>query len=372
MKNLRQRRIWDRILLCSAVLLLTVGAVGLCLFPAPRFSAVENRYLAEFPTLTTAGAINGSYARSVDSYAAERLPLRLSLRQARALCKLAEGNPEVGGVLLCRDGSLSRRITVNERAYGQNLAALQRLVAFSASKGLPVTVAAAPCRIDARAEVLPRLYHAEGSEVVAQLRRALPEIIAFEKLTADAHWYRTDHHWSTHGAYQAYLTLADALGYRPYSADSFRVEVVKQDFYGTSHSAAGIPFITPDSIALYRYAEDMSFSLLLNGKQAPFGGFYDFSKLSDKDGYAVFFGGNYGHLEISDGTARETLLVIKDSFANALLPFLARHYHILAVDPRYTDIALTELAPQADRILVLCGVQTLCESAVFRTLTAGI
>ncbi|MBQ8341858.1 MAG: hypothetical protein IJY22_05735 [Clostridia bacterium] len=301
------------------------------------------------------------------------MPARWALRQLRALCQLLEGKCEVGNVLLCRDGSLAKRISVNERALGQNLSALQKLKETATHEQVPFTIAVVPPRILARATVLPGLYqNREIAAALEKLKERLPKTISFPDLTNDDHWYRTDHHWSTAGAFSAYCTLQRSLGFIPYAQEDFCIEAVSESFYGTSHAAAGIPFITPDVIQLYRYAGEDSFSVLLNGKLAPFAGFYDFGKLDTRDGYGVFFGGNYGTLEITDGTDRPSLLVIKDSFANALLPFLARHYNVLAVDPRYTTEPLSSFVRQADQILVLVGMQTLCESALLRTLTAGI
>ena len=368
MKNLRHGRFWDKGLVGLAAVGLAVGCAMLCIFPAPRFSAAENRNLTEWPVLTAAGLGDGSYTAALEAYATERFPARSLLRQTRSLFHLAQGTCEVGGVLLCRDGSLAKRMTVNHRALAQNLAALQKLGTLTA---LPVTIAVAPRRIDARTAVLPALYSPEENKPVwAQLLAALPEAVTFSTLTADAHWYRTDHHWTTEGAYAAYVALAKQLHFAPYGQEDFTTTVVSDRFYGTSHAAAGIPFLRTDSITLYRYESDGHFTLLLDGKLAPFEGFYDFDKLQTRDGYGVFFGGNYGTLEITDGTDRESLLVIKDSFANALLPFLARHFDLLAIDPRYTAEPLSAFTEKADRILVLCGMQTLCETPVLRTLTA--
>jgi hypothetical protein len=60
--------------------------------------------------------------------------------------------------------------------------------------------------------------------------------------------------------------------------------------------------------------------------------------------------------------------VIKDSFANSLLPFLAQHYRITAVDPRYYTGKLQPLLQNADTVLALCGMQTLTQSPFFTLL----
>lgn len=370
MQKLQQKRRTDRDLILITAIFLLVGCIALTFFPAARFSAVENRNLAEFPTFSATSVANGSFTAAMDTYATERFPARRSLRGMRGVCQLLEGKCEVGGVLLCTDGSLCKRMAVNDRAYAQNLAALQ---ALRAAYGEKLTVAIAPRRIDARTAVLPAVYdQSENVGVWERLQEKLPDAITFPELTADAHWYRTDHHWSTEGAYHAYCRLGNVMGFEPYGEDTFEKEVVSTNFLGTSDAAAGLPFITPDRITLYRYGGDTAFDVKKDGIFAPFTGFYDTDRLWTRDQYAVFFGGNCGVLEISSEQELPSLLVIKDSFANALLPFLSRHYNVTAIDPRYCTDRIETYASAADQILILCNMQTITESAVFRTPTAGI
>ena len=366
----QKRQKSDRFLLMLSALALLTGCVSLTFFPAARFSAVENRNLADLPAFSTAGIADGSFTAALDTYATERFPARRALRGLRGVCQLAEGKCEVGGVLLCTDGSLCKRMTVNQRAYAQNLAALQ---ALHAAYGEKLTVAIAPRRIDARTAVLPSIYDpSENAGVWQALHEALPDALTFPALNADAHWYRTDHHWSTEGAYHAYCRLGTVMGFTPYGEDAFTRVTVSESFLGTSDAAAGLPFITPDRITLYRYAGDTAFTVKRDGKFAPFTGFYDTDRLLTRDQYAVFFGGNCGALKITNEEELPSLLVIKDSFANALLPFLSRHYNVTAIDPRYCNDRIEAYASSADRILILCNMQTLTESAIFRTLTAGM
>lgn len=355
----------DKILLCTVVGALLFGGSALTFFPAARISERENRILAEFPVLSASGISDGSYTAALDTYAAERFPFRVPLRAARAMLEIGLLRHETGGVLLCTDGSLCKRITVNERTYQRNLAALQSM---ESAYGSRLTVAVAPRRIDARAEVLPPLYDtAENAAVWKIFSQSLPCAVTFPALNADAYWYRTDHHWTTAGAYEAYRQLGDTLGYVPYEKTDFSSETVSTSFLGTTDATAGLPFVSPDSICLYRYEGDCDYIVKKDGDPAPFAGFYDTDKLKTRDQYAVFFGGNCGVLEITDGTDRPTLLLVKDSFANAVLPFLARHYHVIAVDPRYHAESIDMLADSADRILCLCGMQTLCTAAFYRS-----
>ena len=356
----------DKILLIGTAGILLCGALGLCAFPAPRFSAAENCNLTAFPAFTAEALANGAYTAALDDFATERLPFRDVCRHAYADGELLLGRGESHGVILCRDGSLCRRNEVNEQIYARNLATLTRLQ--KSIGDLPLTVAVAPRRIDVRNEVLPALYDTAREQSVWE---ALPAgAVTFLDATTDTQWYRTDHHWTQEGAYFAYVQLARFLGYTPYPSDGFCAEVVSKSFLGTSAAAAGFSEITPDTVCVWRYAGDMSYRVLRDGQSADFTGLYDMKKLSSHDQYSLFLGGNCGLLQIDLGEAdtRPTLLVVKDSFANSLLPFLARHYRILAVDPRYYTGKLHALLQDADAVLALCGMQTLAQSPFFTLL----
>lgn len=348
---------WKKILLACTGAFLAAGSISLTLFPAPRFAEVENRYLAQFPALTATGLLDGSVMTALDSYATERAPFRAPCRALWSITQLGLGEREVHDVILCRDGSLARRLAADEDVLTRNLAALPRI--REALGDVPLTVAVAPRRIDARCEVLPVLYNSERD---LALYEALPEdTVTFPECCLDAEWFRTDHHWTAAGAYRAYVRLGKELGFTPYPREAFTHEMVSDHFLGTSYAAAGIPFVAPDEITLWRYENDHAFRVTRDGAVAAFSGLYDREKLSTHDGYAVFLGGNCGVLEISlgDGDDRPVLLVIRDSFAGALLPFLARHYRIVAVDSRYRACSLSSLAQSADAALVLCGMQTI-------------
>lgn len=355
------------LVLCFAVLL-TAGGVWLTLFPAARRSPTENRLLADAPTLSLATLCDGSYAAAWDTYATERFPVRGALRRARSLFHLALGEREVGGVILCRDGSLSRRIETDGRAYRQNLSALGRLRERWEAQGVDVTAMILPRRIEARAAVLPQLCERPGAEDWQTLAAYCPWAMALTDCTEARYWYRTDHHWTAHGAYFAYCRLAEVWGLIPFS--DFREEVVATDFYGTSDAAAGIPWIQPDAITLYRFAGDEAFTVTRDGKRADFNGLYDLQRLDERDKYAVYLGGNTARLEISqgEGDERPHLVVVRDSFADALLPFLARHFRITAIDPRYHSGSPDSLLEQESRVLVLCGMQSICASVFFTPL----
>ena len=361
---MQKARFSDKLLLTLTALILGGCSVLLTCFPASAYSARENRMLQAAPPLSAAGLADGSVTAALDAYAAERFPARPLLRALYAVGELSLGKREVRSVILCQDGSLLRRIPVDGVAFSQNITAIQRLCTTATT---PLKVAIVPRRIDARATLLPAFYQ---NDEEADAWAALPqEWCCLTGCTEDAQWFRTDHHWTADGAYYAYVQLASSLGYTPLAASEFSRVCVSEDFLGTTDAAAGIPGIAPDRITLYLRGDEEEYRVLRDGTPAAFTGLYDTEKLAQRDQYAVFLGGNCGVCEITRGDrdARPQLLVIRDSFASALLPFLARHFRILAIDPRYAPLQRERL-PNADAALLLCGMQTLTEG---RFLTPG-
>ena len=114
-----------------------------------------------------------------------------------------------------------------------------------------------------------------------------------------------------------------------------------------------------------------------DGKQyAIFDGFYVRKFLEEKDQYASFLGGNFGYTHITkngDGD-RQTLLVLKDSFAHSMVPFLAQHYDLILIDLRYYKASMLQfcLENDIDQVLMLYNMETLTEGDYLKVLQAGL
>jgi len=191
-------------------------------------------------------------------------------------------------------------------------------------------------------------------------------------------WYKTDHHWTTLGAYHAYAALGELCGYEPAPLDRFRVEVAADDFRGTTVSASGFNWIGGEEMHFYRYDGDENYAveILLGGEVArTLDGFYDRSYLEKKDKYAAFLSSNNGHMRIrsASGEARPTMLLIKDSFAHSVVPFLAQHYDLEILDLRYYRSSVAGFLAEhpVDRVLILVGVDTLATSNLLTGLPIG-
>ena len=164
-------------------------------------------------------------------------------------------------------------------------------------------------------------------------------------------YYRTDHHWTTYGAYIAYCELMKSWGLENdiIPKEAFQVEKVP-DFYGTTWSKAGLKFVDSDTLELWSLGNDAQFttncyaSKRVKGEDgkpviekeaySTFSSWLNRQYLEQKDKYATLLDGTHNEQTVFSNTetGRERLLIVKDSFANALVPFLAQHYDLVVVN----------------------------------------
>lgn len=270
---------------------LIIGAL-IFILPQKSFSQKENRYLTTLSSPTVDSIINGTFSQELSSFYADQIPFRNEATSLYALCEKALGKNEINGVI----------------TYSS------QLIARSKNKVL------APSTFDA---------------LWIESKYSL-----FEKSSPNLSlYYNTDHHRNAKGAYLLYVEACKMLSVPPFEESFFKQETVCDNFFGTAFFRSCLPefAVTPDTITLYRYASDDSTKIAVHDNGKISYGFYDFSKLETSDKYAVFLGGNFSHVSIFSSADKPCLLLIKDSFANAVVPLLSLHFNIELIDPRYSS-----------------------------------
>lgn len=150
-------------------------------------------------------------------------------------------------------------------------------------------------------------------------------------------YYRTDHHWTTLGAYYGYLAFCAAKNLQPVSLTSLQKQTVTEDFAGTLYSKVNDYNHKKDSITVYTNPEDhLTVTYTDTGEVSD--SLYNFDYLTEKDKYSLFLNNIHSLIEIENQTSssEDVLMLIKDSYANSIVPFLAHHYRkIYVFDTRY-------------------------------------
>lgn len=309
---------------------LTLGVLTVAL-PERDFSDQENRTLATFPALSWRMLTDNAYQQEISDAMNDQFPLREQMVCAATVLRKCLGARDCNGVYFGSEHFYLQKITdddLNAERYAKNLRYLSRLAATAPA----LRVMLVPDAGNTFPELLPagaRMYDADAMLRTARESLTVPVLDPRKALCTVGHaaYYKTDHHWTSRGAYAAMGLLSDGLV--PYEQAGF--SAVTDDFYGTLYSKALDPAAEPDTIEC---KNDPGLTVTFDG--AP-GVLYDRTALSRKDQYQVFFGGNHGLVTITGGCKNgRTMLVIKDSFANCAAPILAEQYEtVLLVDPRY-------------------------------------
>lgn len=390
----------------TALFLVLIFGFGVAfwILPDSDFSAEENRALQTLPALKADEWLEGKVSARLIDYYSDQFPLRPTWVSLHALGELGMGRGESNGVLLGENGQLAVRrfdayLSRTERlndtdyyhpAHIQNgLDAIIKLDEALAASDIPLCVLLAPRTLDVTVgdldypSVIPDRLDAAIQTTLGDAHVNSVELLSTFREMHDAGeyvYYRTDHHWTTKGAYTAYTAVMESWGMEDQviPADQFTVRTVP-DFYGTTHSRAGIFFVPPDTLEIWEASDgsDSRYTVLEPKGEATEtvigSGFISEKYLAEKDKYGAFLDGTHSTLFIIDreaaarGESRPRLLLARDSFANSMVPFLARHFDICMVNLSGGMTNLSELCTQYDcqRVLIVCNRENLITSDCF-------
>lgn len=353
------------VLLASIIAFFSVSYIFVS---AKSFSEEENRALQTFPRFTVEKLLDGTYTRQLHDYYSDQINLRTLMVELKASFELLMGKNENNGILYGQDGYLIETHPYTEDNYRyleNNLSKIERLMSILEENGISTSSVLVPRKVDVLTSYLPPYYspdrNAEAWKVVGSSHVSLTDALKTEENS----FYKTDHHWTSEGAYIAYRELGNLLGYSPRSYSTFDVISLSGSFLGTTYSSSGFFFVSPEeikapSIDVERYKTEIV------DIELTFDGLYDDSYLTKKDKYSVFLSGNNAHVKIYDtqGEDKPTLLLIKDSYSHSLVPYLCEHYNIELIDPRYYTGSIEDyiLENDIDRVLFLFGLDTLASA----------
>ena len=342
-----------------------------CVTPDRTVSELENTTLTQRPAVTAqilSSAGLNRFFNDYTQYTKDQIPGRdawISLQSFVETALLQK--TQSGGVLLGDHGQMFDRtyglVSSEERTLPRNIAAVGALAGRYPGRVYVMVAPAASAIYPERVPAHAPLLEEEG--YIRQIQAAVEEAggvyIPLQDALA-AHkdeyiYYRTDHHWTTLGAYYAYSRLCETLGLVPFDrAAHTAVEV--PDFYGTFYSRARTWNAQPDTLTYYELDNPLTIYTVTGPGMPTQGeatGLADLDKLGGYEKYAACLHGNNGVSRVEVG-GEGRILVIKDSYANSLVPFLTANYaQIDVVDLRNYNYGLDALIAENgyDQILVL-------------------
>ncbi len=387
--NKRKYRLSDIVSVFGLLVIIYGFAAAHFITPDKTFSEDENRSLKAFPEFSVDSLVDGSFTSDIAAYCTDQMPLRNLFVGTKAVLEASMYKNENNGVILGSDGYIiSKEDYPDFASADSNLSSLVTFAELIGDK--PVKIAIAGRSQDVLLSKMQSLYPADyvSDKAVSYVTEGLSELDTVDIITplreradnGEYVYYRTDHHWTTLGAYYAYAEIMEAFNISPLPLDFFERQTVSESFYGTTWSKAGMKWISPDSIEFFRFEGDTDLVCEITDTQTTLEGLYDSSYLDKKDKYSSFIGGNNGRVLIrsTQNTDRETLLLIKDSFAHSVAPFLAAHFDLDIIDLRYYkpiingNPSVKQLAENSNRTLVLYNIDSIYTKNTLATLNMGV
>ena len=347
--------------------------------PDRTFSEVENRNLEQLPAVDfgtpeklfrDGNFFNGQFMRDFETYTTDQFIGRDAWVDLKARTERALGKKENNNVYFADNDTLITRF--DQPAADRVTENLNYVNKFVENVDIPVVFSLIPTQACIWADRLPEgAPNASQTDLMAQAQGAVTGATWADVYTPlmehkdEDIFYRTDHHWTSLGAYYGYTGLASALGYTPVPLTDYTPTVRSTEFYGTVFSSSGVRWVKPDTITTYVPNDGITVvSHTYDNSGNPVEeqrALYVESFLSVKDKYSMFLGGNQslGVVTNTNNPDGPKLLIIRDSYADSLVPFLTAHYsEIHLIDPRYYHLSVKDYVEQngIDQALVLYSV----------------
>lgn len=317
-----------------------------------RFSEFENRMLAQKPKFSIDRLMSGRYTDKFEKYKVDQFMGRDFFMRVKSSTELLIGKRENNGVYYGKDGYLIEVFNpVEDKYIEKNLQAINNF--SNKFKDINSYISIIPTAISVLEDKLPtNLENNTQLEYIQNTKKNLGDNIkyidtydALSKNSDNYIFYKTDHHWTSEGAYISFNKIKYEMNLKGNNIKYNKLEI-SDNFSGTLVSKSGFRNDEKDSIYAYLPENNTTKVIVSNiEQQEKSPSLYNTEKLNKKDKYEVFLGGNYPILEInSNAQTDKELLLIKDSYANSIIPFLVDYYSkIIVVDPRYYYDDIEEL-----------------------------
>lgn len=327
------------------ILLLFLVMIINVIVPDREKSELENRSLESRPRFNLTTILSGDFMEQWEQYLSDQFVGRDTWRSLKVGLDRLGGARMENDIYIGKGGQLMENIEVpDESQLAANLAGIQNFA--ETYEDIPVTMMLVPDAACILSDRLPAFARVEDQrQMFSMAERELGDSVNWidtvsilNNHKSEKLYYKTDHHWTTQGAFYVFQDAAKTLGIEGDVSDDFVSYTVTDSFNGVLAACSGVGLDEKEQIDIYAPTEgddDVVVNYVDEGRKTT--SLYDSSKLETRDKYGVFLGGNTSVVDIRTvSTSQKRLLVVKDSFADCFIPFLAPYYReIVVVDPRY-------------------------------------
>lgn len=321
--------------------------------------------------ISLSSTLSGAAAEEAEAVLAKNFPAKDFLTSLRTQIELSSGRKEIDGVFVLPDRLIENTPAVSEKAVTHSA---EIVSAFAERFDGAISLMLVPTASSIHRDLLPAT--AEIAAQKALIDKAY-ELVSEQVGTIDCYstlsasrdlslYYRTDPRWTSLGAYMGYSACSNQMGFSPLAMDRFNIEHANHNYFGLLCDRIGYYDLIPDTIDIYSAPESDTNSIIINiynkTEWIQTSGLYNRERLDE--GYAVFpEGAPVSTIETGMKKAPR-LLIVGDSFVNALAPFLTMHYSTVTV----ADMALSENELRQlidvnsyDQILFCCTLNSFAE-----------
>lgn len=352
----------NKIITSVFCLLLAVGTFSGLLVPDKYYSESEKRTLTQKNAVSISDFPSGKMGTALEKYLADQFPLRNGWITAKTLTERFSGKTQISGVYFGKDGYLIDAFTgYDKKQFSTNIEALLKLSEKMKAVGIPVRVMLVPTAAQILTDKLPACAPNLDQRALLSFAesKGLDIVNVFDILSEHKDeyiYYKTDHHFTSLGAYYCYAAWQQALGKTAQPISAWQSRELCNNFRGTTYNKVNYPFAPYDTITAYY--KTLNHTVNYNGGSYVTDSIYERKYLSGKDQYATFLNSNQSVTVVSGGGGGK-LLILKDSYANCFSQFVIDDYaetHL--IDLRFYKESVTEYIEEngITQVLVLYNI----------------
>src|SRR5574344_1000579 len=350
------------------ILIILFFSIAFLIYPKKTISAVANRSLQSMPKFKISALIDGTYISKTEDYFNDHFIFRNQFINLKTSVSKILLKDEINNIYFGKNDYLIEKHN-NYEDKDKLIKVLNNF--YKKINYVNLNLLLVPTSISVNSEFLPNLLKSTNelddiNYIYDQI--TFNKIRVYDELNNSSYqtFYKTDHHWTSYGAYIAYVKYASKNNITPISIQEFNIKEVTSGFCGTLCSKTGDYNHINDSIYTFTY-KDYNLNVNYVSSKKETNSLYEESYLNKKDKYSIFLDNNHPLIIITnnDIISKKEIVVIKDSYANSFIPFLVNHfYRVHVIDPRYYKLSISDYIKNNPNIMdtiILYNMDTIDE-----------
>ncbi len=320
----------------------------------------ENRELKEMPAFNAQTVLSGSFSKDFEDYLADNVGYRSFFMDISAKIENLKGIKTESGKIVSANKDLgtgnqgeNQLLVLPDRVmevYKKDETAQQQYVDMLNlyAQNLPESVRMFSMLVPTQIEFYEKQSVADSEKetidfIYQNVDDRVQTVNVYDALKAHKEeyiYFRTDHHWTQRGAFYGYNAFLETAFGKTETLSSYKMQS-RDGFLGYLYNQANDVSLqkAADTIEWFEKGENVTVQAraLEDGKYVDYTAkMYSIPPMTEKPKYNIFMGGDHQFAKLQTANKNgKTLLVVKDSYANALIPLLTADYEtILVIDPR--------------------------------------